>query len=269
LIAIALTGTDGIARPSRDHSRRTKEYGREAPARDAGFSAEPLRSPATEWRAWRASHAARASTDTGDGFSAGVWREVGPSNIAGRVAGVAFRDPARPMSLVVGTAGGGILSTEDLGATWTRLGGDDLPSLWIGAIAVDPKNPDVFYAGTGDGNVTPAGIGGAGGILETIDGGTTFRLLPLPDSGAFYRILVSASDSSVVLAAANDGLYVSGDAGETWDKTGGAITPLDIVPRAAASAAETAASSNRRTKEGRGTPSEAVCPMRRSGGAAP
>ena len=209
LTAIVATGSGGAARAT-NPTPSPNEAGREAPVRGSGFAPEPLRSPATEWRAWKASHALPPSADSG---ALAEWHEVGPSNIAGRVNAVAFLDPAKPLSLVAGTAGGGILSTDDLGATWTRPGGDDLPSLWIGAIAVDPKNPGVFYAGTGDGNISLAGTGGAGGILKTIDGGQTFRLLPLPDSGAFYRILVSASNSTVVLAAANDGLYRSGDAG--------------------------------------------------------
>ena len=228
LVALAAIEPGSVLREGRRHGRPDPRPDRNAPPFAAAFPPEPLGGGPASWRIWKVTHALRAADQADDDGSL-AWREVGPSNIAGRVAAVAFRDPAKPTSLVAGAAGGGILATDDLGNTWRRLGGDDLPSLWIGAIAVDPANPDVFYAGTGDGNVTSAGIGGAGGILKTTDGGQTFRLLSLPESGAFYRIVVSASNRSVLLAAANDGLYRSGDAGETWEKTGGPITPLDIV----------------------------------------
>jgi len=187
------------------------------------------------WKRWAAQH--HAASGAGDALWTGTWKELGPRNIAGRVNAVVFPDPKRPRTILAGTAGGGLYASEDFGASWRRLGGDDLPSLWIGAIGVDPADPSVFYAGTGDGNITFPGIGRmssfgvgvAGGILKTSDGGISFTFLPIPGSGAFYRIVVSRADPHVVVAAATDGIYRTGDGGASWERTGATQTPTDLL----------------------------------------
>ena len=129
---------------------------------------------------------------------------------------VAF-DPTNSDVIWAGSAGGGLWRSGDFGQTWRQMGGDHLPSLWIGAIAVDPNNPQVLYLGTGESNVTVYGYGGFGGLLKTADGGQTFTRIPLPEP-AFYRILVPRADSNLVLAAARGGLYRSADAGGHFAK---------------------------------------------------
>jgi photosystem II stability/assembly factor-like uncharacterized protein len=187
------------------------------------------------WRRWAAEH--RVTPDAGEALWTGAWKELGPRNIAGRVNAVVFPDPTRPRSILAGTAGGGLFASEDFGASWRRLGGDNLPSLWIGAIGVDPSNPSVFYAGTGDGNISfpgigrmsSSGVGVAGGILKTIDGGASLSFLPIPGAGAFFRIVVSRGDSRIVVAAATDGIYRTGDGGASWEKTDATQTPTDLL----------------------------------------
>jgi len=182
-------------------------------------------SAAQKWQSW-SSRAGKATSPLG----ARVWREAGPNNIAGRVLAVAF-DPMDSDVIWAGSAGGGLWRSGDFGQTWRQMGGDHLPSLWIGAIAVDPNHPKVVYLGTGEANVTVYGYGGYGGLLKTADGGQTFTRIPLPEP-AFYRILVSPADSNLVLTAARGGLYRSADAGGHFAKVlPGRITDLAQDPK--------------------------------------
>ena len=55
-------------------------------------------------------------------------------------------DPRNSSVMYLGAAGG-VWKTTDGGQTWLPLT-DDQPSLEIGALALDPNNPDIVYAGT-------------------------------------------------------------------------------------------------------------------------
>ena len=56
--------------------------------------------------------------------------------------------PAGPV-LYVATASGWLWKSTTRGQTWTPLT-DDMPTTAIGALALDPTDEDVVYAGTGE-----------------------------------------------------------------------------------------------------------------------
>lgn len=176
------------------------------------------------WRAWAAAHGQSNAGAKGTGAAlARTWQERGPFNIAGRVMSVAL-DPTDPNLIWAGSAGGGLWKSADFGQTWRQTGGDDLPSLWIGAIAVDPNDHEVVYMGTGEDNTNYGGFGGFGGMLKTTDGGQTFSQVLLPSSNAgrpssFLRTIVSRANSRIVLTASDVGVYRSGDAGSHFTLT--------------------------------------------------
>ncbi|PYQ63209.1 MAG: hypothetical protein DMF53_10795 [Acidobacteria bacterium] len=181
------------------------------------------------WREWSLRHGAGKAAGASP-FDGRIWQEIGPRNIAGRVLSVAF-DPNDPDVLWAGSAGGGLYRSGDFGQSWRQMGGDHLPSLWIGALAIDPRNPQVLYMGTGDPNTNLHSFGGFGGLLKTTDGGLTFQTLPIAES-AFFRTLVSTADSKLVLTAAKTGLYRSADAGGHFAKVlSGEITDFAQDPK--------------------------------------
>jgi photosystem II stability/assembly factor-like uncharacterized protein len=201
---------DGQSRFKREEWFFKRRHG--ADDRDGEVPVDLFARAVANWRAWSASHRiAVPAKDGGSPFSGRIWQEMGPRNIAGRVLSVAV-DPRNPDVLWAGSAGGGLYRSADFGQTWQQKGGDHLPSLWIGALALDPGSPDVLYLGTGDPNSNLHSFGGFGGLLKTTDGGETFQALPIAES-AFFRTLVSAADSKLVLTAAKTGLYRSADAG--------------------------------------------------------
>jgi photosystem II stability/assembly factor-like uncharacterized protein len=86
---------------------------------------------------------------------------------------------------------------------WTPLGPDGATATY--ALAVDPVNPQVVYAGT------------QSGIYKSTDGGATWRvkLRGLPADGVFVRTL--AIGGGVIYAGTHDdGIFKSTDGGETW-----------------------------------------------------
>jgi photosystem II stability/assembly factor-like uncharacterized protein len=94
---------------------------------------------------------------------------------------------------------------------------------------MDPKNPDVLYAGFWEVFRTPHSLssGGPGsGLFKTSDGGknwtdlTKNKGLPVPPWGK-VGVSVSGADSSRIFAiieAADGGVFLSDDAGATWTR---------------------------------------------------
>jgi photosystem II stability/assembly factor-like uncharacterized protein len=152
------------------------------------------------------------------------WRNIGPANMMGRVADVEGV-PGNPDVVYVGSASGGVFKTTDAGVTWKPLF-DDLPYLSIGDIALEPGNPEVVYVGTGEGNPRNS-VSFGNGVYKSTDGGKTWQHLGLADSRHITRIVVNPREPSKVYVAAlghifgpnpERGVFMSGDAGKTWDK---------------------------------------------------
>lgn len=152
--------------------------------------------------------------------------------VTGRVTSIVI-DPTHPRTIYIGTAQGGVWKTEDGGTTWSTTT-DDQDSLAIGALAMDPHNQFVLYAGTGEGNFSGDSYYG-NGILKTTDGGINWTSLASTTfSGSrFSRIVVNPSTPTTIFAAIAYSLVAPGvqrstDGGVTWTKmtTG---SPTDIA----------------------------------------
>jgi len=156
------------------------------------------------------------------------WKSIGPTyitngqtygasrvDVSGRVACVAV-DPSNNLHMLCGSAGGGIWESTDAGANWLPRT-DHMPTLTIGALAFDPANPKIVYAGSGEGNFY-ASLGA--GVYVSADGGTTWKLLTAaPFSGqGFYDLIVDPTNSKILYAASTDGFYLSTNAGVAWTR---------------------------------------------------
>jgi photosystem II stability/assembly factor-like uncharacterized protein len=158
------------------------------------------------------------------------WESIGPTNIGGRLT-CAVCDPARPDRLWVGAAGGGVWFSPDAGLTWRSLWHDQ-DVLNVGALAIDPVNPDILYCGTGEANLSADSYGGVG-LYRTIDGGATWHLHAGSEkTGLPRRIGAIAVDpfdpqhlvvggvgfNEVAQHGDLGGVYVSRDGGVTWTR---------------------------------------------------
>jgi len=154
-----------------------------------------------------------------------VWEKAGPTNIPGRICDLAVH-PSAPNTIYAASASGGIFKTTDLGETWAAIF-DEAGVPPVGAIAIDPNDPSVLYAGTGEPNPARNSYEG-NGLYKSEDAGLTWTFSGLPDSYRIGRIVVDPTNSQRVFAAVfgtrfgvaglNRGLYRSLDGGQTWDQ---------------------------------------------------
>jgi Bacterial Ig-like domain (group 3) len=141
--------------------------------------------------------------------------------VSGRVLSIAI-DPtdATANTVYVGTAQGGLYRTLDGGATWTALM-DSAQSLVIGAITIDPLDPNTLFVGTGEGNFCLDCFFGVG-LYIIRNASTTADLTgPFNSNGAsdvftgrsITQIVVNPADDNKILVSTASGFSgASGDA---------------------------------------------------------
>jgi photosystem II stability/assembly factor-like uncharacterized protein len=249
-----------------------------------------------EQRAARGNQAATAKSETSaaaaprggvtaaaPALSTTMWTPIGPmptstfapvNTVSGRVSALAV-DPTNANTVFVGGAQGGVWKSINGGTTWTptfdsngAASAQVFPkSLAIGGIAIDPKNTNIIYVGTGEENFAQDAYYGAG-IYKSIDGGATWTqtagtISPaIPGSsitsfnGPFNQavggvhigaIVVHPQTSMRVFAAVQifqnvdgglaSGIFCSDDSGSTWTQVVGGAVGTDIAVTPAGSIA--------------------------------
>ena len=255
-----------------DHPRQRDEWfmrGRSVPGQSAALLRYRAHQQKLQMRAQPArTFAAGAQTRLPAAGSSSIWTPLGPAPltsdasggagiqdynwVSGRATAVVV-DPAvtgntSTNPVYVGGAYGGVWKSSNAGTaspsqvTWTPII-DDLGSLAVGAIAIQPGNTDVtkslILVGTGEPNSSADSYYGLG-IFRSTNAGASWSLIQSANSGArpfaglgFSKIAFSTSKPSLVVAAAaaasqgiveglenpntvNRGLYYSTDAGLTW-----------------------------------------------------
>lgn len=154
----------------------------------------------------------KISHDDGSSFS-----DVSPALKGADVHGLAL-DPSHPSRMYAYAVGKGILVSEDAGATWTHRAGE-ADTNYVSGLAV-----------AADGTLL---VGTPGrGVAASIDHGTSFVVIR-DNTGPVYSISASPSDANVVLVAAENGIFLTGDGGKTWNagETNVAVTGVLIDPR--------------------------------------
>jgi len=152
------------------------------------------------------------------------WRNIGPVVQGGRV--VAVRVSSQNDNLLyIAYASGGIWKSTNKGITFKPIT-DTLPSQIVGGFDIDPNNDQILYLGTGENNSSRSSYAGMG-VYKSIDGGATWNFIGLGDTSRIGDLLVDPSDSNRIYVAAlgalyskggDRGIFVSNDAGNTWDK---------------------------------------------------
>jgi photosystem II stability/assembly factor-like uncharacterized protein len=154
------------------------------------------------------------------------WTSAGPGNIGGRTRSVLIH-PQNPDTMWAGSAGGGIWRTDNGGASWEPV--DDLmANLAVGSMAMDPTDPDIIFAGTGEGFSNLDAMRGAG-LFGTVDGNTWYPLeaTAKPEFYSVTRLSVSA-DGRILLVATPQGIHRSDDIGRlSWTRTLG-VAAADV-----------------------------------------
>ncbi|MFN8178832.1 MAG: T9SS type A sorting domain-containing protein [bacterium] len=149
-----------------------------------------------------------------------TWFNLGPTNFAGRMIAIDF-DPTNANRVFVGGADGGLWRTTDGGDSWVPLT-DELPSIAVGGIAVDPLNVNVIVIGTGEATQNIDAVGGVG-IMRSTDGGTTWNTTSQSysvSSGHGFHFIRANPITGTMLAGATNGLWRSTDEGQNWTQVG-------------------------------------------------
>jgi len=149
------------------------------------------------------------------------WQLRGPTNIGGRVTDLAVH-PTDPDIAYAAMASGGVFKTVDGGTHWTALF-DDQPVLSIGAVALDPQNPETVYVGTGEANAASYSFFGVG-LFVSYNGGDTWFFLGLEDSRYIARIVVDPTDSDRLFVAATGKLFGTNPERGVYRTTNGGLT---------------------------------------------
>jgi photosystem II stability/assembly factor-like uncharacterized protein len=152
--------------------------------------------------------------------SAPRWQALGPGNVAGRTRTLVF-DPRDPDRLLAGGVSGGVWESTDAGASWRSLS-DAAANVNIGALLIDPVEPDTIYAGTGElfrNSQRPYSAMWGQGILRSTDNGANFRQLLATANDDFRYVsdlVVSPHDHRRLYAATNTGVWRSDDGGNRF-----------------------------------------------------
>ncbi|MFM9984686.1 MAG: hypothetical protein ACKVOK_05595 [Flavobacteriales bacterium] len=151
-------------------------------------------------------------------------RSIGPAVTSGRVTSIDVVD-GDENTIYVGTASGGLWKSVDGGVTFDPLF-DDQDVSGIGAVCIDPSNPDIIWAGTGEGNPRNSQTSGKG-IYRSPDAGRSWTKMGLEKTTTIHRVIVDPTNSDVIYAGAHGsawgptpdrGVYKSKDGGVSWDK---------------------------------------------------
>jgi photosystem II stability/assembly factor-like uncharacterized protein len=151
-------------------------------------------------------------------------RQIGPALMSGRITDLEAH-PVNDRIIYAGTAGGGVWKSNNGGASFTPIFDDYIQS--IGAVAVDPTDPDnTVWVGTGEiwtRNSTSIGDG----LYKSIDGGVNWSKIGLENSERISAIEIHPEDGNTLYVGSmgtlwgpneERGVYKTSDGGATWER---------------------------------------------------
>lgn len=169
--------------------------------------------------------AAPAATDYNALFKPMKWRSIGPFRGGRSVTATGVVGDIT--TYYMGTTGGGVWKTTDMGLTWENISDGYFTTGSVGAIAVAESDPNVVYVGMGE--HAPRGVmtHHGDGVYKSTDAGKTWKKMGLEGTQHIARIAIHPKDPNTVFVAAQGplysksaerGIYKSTDGGQTWAK---------------------------------------------------
>src|SRR3954451_2423726 len=146
-----------------------------------------------------------ATDDYNNIFKPVKWRSIGPfrggrSNCGTGVVG-------DPKTYYMGTTGGGLWKTEDMGLSWRNVSDGYFKTGSVGAIAVAESDSNVVYAGMGEHAVRGVMTHHGDGVYKSTDAGKTWKHIGLESSQHIARIVINPKNPNIVFVAAQGALY--------------------------------------------------------------
>ena len=150
------------------------------------------------------------------------YRSIGSTRHSGRFVDFAVNEK-NPATFYAALASGGLWKTVNNGITFVPVF-DEAGAISIGDIALDQKNPEVIWVGTGEANNSRTAYYGDG-VYKSTDGGKTWTNMGLKNSQHVGRIIIHPDNSNIIWVAAegplyskkgDKGVFKSVDGGKTW-----------------------------------------------------
>ena len=170
------------------------------------------------------------------------WRSIGPFRGGRSNAGTGV--VGDPKTYYMGTTGGGLWKTDDMGISWRNISDGYFKTGSVGAIAVAESDSNVVYVGMGEHAVRGVMTHHGDGVYKSTDAGKTWKKIGLDATQHISRIVVDPKNPNIVFVGAQGALYSkssergifkSVDGGATWkkvlyvdDKTGAAELSMDM-----------------------------------------
>ena len=125
------------------------------------------------------------------------WRNIGPSNMMGRIAAIdASNTDYR--NVLIASASGGVFKSENAGITWESIF-DTYGAGSIGSVKFDQKNLNTIWVGTGESANRNSSAWGDG-IYKSVDGGKSFKNMGLENTHQIAEIEIHPNNSDIVFA---------------------------------------------------------------------
>jgi photosystem II stability/assembly factor-like uncharacterized protein len=181
-------------------------------------------------------------TDLNAYFKPLKWRNIGPFRGGRSVAATGVVNDVH--TYYMGTTGGGLWKTDDMGINWSNISDGFFKTGSVGAVAVAENDPNVIFVGMGEHAVRGVMTHHGDGVYKSTDAGKTWTHIGLELTQHIARIVIDPKDPNTVFVAAQGalyshstqrGIYKSTDGGTTWknvlfvdDKTGCAELSMDM-----------------------------------------
>jgi hypothetical protein len=169
---------------------------------------------------WAAALPAQAPVRYDAGTISGLpARNIGSAQMSGRIAAVTAVNHGGQLTVFVGAASGGVWKSINGGTTFKPVF-DNTDVQSIGAVAIDPSNPKIVWAGTGESWVRNS-VSIGDGIYKSVDGGENWNNVGLNGSEHIAKILIDPKDGNIVYACATGHLWDDSEEGGVYRTTNG------------------------------------------------
>jgi photosystem II stability/assembly factor-like uncharacterized protein len=158
-----------------------------------------------------------ADGDTDSAAAYKDWQVMGPSGGDVRVITI---DPRDKDHLFISTLDGEIHTSTDGGRTWRLVVSLNHPELVVDQLIVDSRDSNKLYASgySKDG----------GGFFHSTDGGASWKEAKELRGESIHAMTQSPKDPNLLLVGTLKGVWISNDAGESWQKISSPTMPVNI-----------------------------------------
>jgi photosystem II stability/assembly factor-like uncharacterized protein len=153
------------------------------------------------------------------------WRNIGPYRGGRSVTASGVIGDIT--TYYMGTTGGGVWKTEDMGLTWKNISDGYMKTGSVGAITVAPSDANVIYVGMGE--HAPRGVmtHHGDGVYKSTDAGKSWQHMGLEKTQHISRVVIHPQNPDIAYIAAQGalyspteerGIYKTTDGGKNWKK---------------------------------------------------